>query len=405
MRRRDDDEATLGFSQYLAVLLRQRRIVAGGAVGGLVVAAVFLLVAPQTVTATTSLNVNVITTEPFNQQRPASGLLDPQTEADIASSHVVAQGASELLGGALSPAEVRDASEVTAPGGASVVKVAFTGGTQDEAVRGADAVAKAYLAFRSGEAERRIDTMLSSMNDQIEGLNDDLLDANEALVSADPDSTAYAQALSQQQQIQSELDSLLSQRNALTNVDTTGGTILTSARDGRLETHPSRRAALGTGLAGGLVAGIVAAFAWNPFDRRLRRPSDVAAAAGAPRLASLAPRGSAPLPDAEVREEMRVVRERLLGAVGAGPVLLFDARRAEGPSRAGEALADVAGDALELETVAADGSRADGLAALRRARGVVLLCRRRAARTADVAWIREEAERAGVPLVGYIEDA
>lgn len=399
------NDQTLGISRYLSVLRRQRWIALAGVLAGVVAAGAYLLVAPHTVTATTAVNLNVITTEPFNQQRPASGLLDAATEADIASSHVVAEGAAELLGGAFTASQVRASSRVSSSGGASVVRVAFTAPTAREAVRGADAIAQAYLEFRSDQAQQRIDTMLTSMNTRVEKLNEALLQANRELVSAEPGTTDYAQAVSQQQQIQVELDSLLSQRNALSNVDTTGGIVLTSARDSDLEESPSTRMTLATGLAGGLVLGIIAAFARNPFDRRLRSPSDVADALGAPMLADLDPRRGE-VSDDDSHEQMRVVFERLRSdaAATAGPVLVFDARRSEQESRALQRLETISDGSVQFERVDAAASRADGLAMLREATAVLVLCSRRTALVEDVRWITQEARRAGTPVVGFVSE-
>ncbi|WP_336652851.1 MULTISPECIES: hypothetical protein [unclassified Leucobacter] len=398
-------DQTLGISRYLAVLRRQRWVAITGVVVGVAAAGIYLLVAPHTVTATTAVNLNVITTEPFNQQRPASGLLDAATEADIASSHAVAEGAAKLLGGAFSASQVRALSRVSSSGGASVVRVSFTAPTEKEAVRGADAIAQAYLEFRSDQAQQRIDTMLTSMNSRVEKLNDALLEANRELVSAQPGSTDYAQAVSQQQQIQVELDSLLSQRNALSTVDTTGGIVLTSARDSELEQSPSARTTLATGLAGGLVLGIIAAFVRNPFDRRLRSASDIVDALGAPALADLDPRHGEVSDDA-AQEQMRIVFERLRSDAAAtpGPVLVFDARRSEQESRALQRLEAISDGSVQFERVDAAGSRADGLAMLREATAVLVLCSRRTALVEDMRWITEEARRAGTHVVGFVSE-
>ena len=454
MEAQSTNPESIRLSYYFAVLWRQRLIVFSGLAIGLVVAIGVLLFAPHTVTATTAVNLNVITTEPFNQQRPASGLLDVQTEADIASSHLVAQEASKLLNGRLSAAEVREASQVSAAGGATVVRVAFTAPTQQKAVGGADAVAAAYLSVRKDQAEQRIDTMLSSLNTRLEALNKNLLEITKVLIDAAPNSTEYAQASSQLQQVQVELDGLLSQRNALSSVDTTGGIILTSAQDSYPVQSPSRNMTLATGLGVGLVLGVIAAYVWNARDRRLRTPAEIAAALGAPQLASLEPprrrsgggsraqsrgqargRGGKPEPaevsGAQLTEQMRVVRERLQGAVrtaerataltearaganaaasaivSASPVnlLLFDARRQESEPITPNALGEVTAGEVEIATIRHDHSLADQLAALREATSVIVLCSPHTARIDDLAWLRVEADSAGARILGFIVES
>lgn len=322
--------ATLGFENYVFVLKRQWRLLVVATVLGALAAVGYLVIAPQTVTATTTINLNVITTEPFSAQRAASGLLDDATETAIARSHVVASRASELLDGKVSPSEIRSASTVATSSGAAVVTVDYDAPTAAAAVRGADAVASAYLSFRSDQAQERIGVMVSNLNERIDALNTTLGEVNQQLVSADPSSAAYAQATTQRQQIITELDGLLTQRNGLQSVDTTGGIVLSAAEDNELGYAPGRTVTLLTGLAGGLVLGIMAAFAWNPFDRRLRNAKEVARALEAPVFATLdSNREDVPAKGAAA-DSLRVTRERLLVDIYLGTtVLVIDATHAD----------------------------------------------------------------------------
>jgi capsular polysaccharide biosynthesis protein len=322
--------ATLGFDHYVFVLKRQWRLLVAAAVLGGIAAGGYLLVAPQTVTATTTINLNVITTEPFSAQRAASGLLDDATEAAIARSHVVASRASDLLDGAVSASEIRSASTVTTSSGAAVVTVDYDAATASAAVEGADAVASAYLTFRSEQAQERISVMVTSLTERIDALNITLGDVNQQLAAADATSAAFAQATTQRQQILTELDGLLSQRNNLQSVDTTGGIVLSAAEDNELGYAPGRTTTLLTGLAAGLVLGIIAAFVWNPFDRRLRNAAETTRALGAPVFATLdAKREDVPARGGSA-DALRVTRERLLVDVYLGTtVLVIDATHSD----------------------------------------------------------------------------
>jgi len=322
--------ATLGFEQYVFVLKRQWRLLVAATVLGAVAAGGYLLLAPQTVTATTTINLNVITTEPFSAQRAASGLLDDATETAIARSHVVASRAADLLDGDVSASEIRSASTVATSSGAAVVTVDYDASTAADAVRGADAVASAYLSFRSEQAQERITVMVTNLNERIDALNTTLGEVNQQLVSADPSGAAYAQATTQRQQIITELDGLLTQRNGLQSVDTTGGIVLSAAEDNELGVAPGRTITLLTGLAAGLVVGIIAAFVWNPFDRRLRNASEMTRALGAPVFATLdAKREDVPAKGAAA-DALRVTRERLLVDIYLGTtVLVIDATHSD----------------------------------------------------------------------------
>lgn len=332
----DDEQGTtasIGLENYVFVLKRQWRVIAAVTALGALAAGGFLLVAPQRVTATTTINLNVITTEPFSAQKAASGLLDDATETAIARSHVVASRASDLLHGALSASEIRGASTVATSSGAAVVTVDFESDNAAEAIKGADAVAAAYLAFRSEQAEQRIGVMVDNLTERIDALNVTLGEANQALSTADVNSAAYAQATTQRQQILTELDGLLSQRNGLQSVDTTGGIVLSAAEDNELEYAPGRTITLLTGLAAGFVLGIVLAFVWNRFDNRLRTAREIARALGAPVYAAIDARREDVPARGRSADALRVTRERLLVDIYLGTtVLVLDATHGEEPS-------------------------------------------------------------------------
>ncbi|MGF9660204.1 hypothetical protein AAIH18_22495, partial [Pantoea agglomerans] len=84
-----------------------------------------------------------------------------------------------------------------------------------------------------------------------------------------------------------ELDGLLTQRNGLQSVDTTGGIVLSAAEDNELGYAPGRTVTLLTGLAGGLVLGIIAAFIWNPLDRRQSNAAEISRSLRAPVVATV----------------------------------------------------------------------------------------------------------------------
>lgn len=471
--------ASLGFEQYVFILKRQWRVIAAMTVLGAVAAAGYLLFAPQTVTATTTLNLNVITTEPFSAQRAASGLLDDATETAIARSHVVASRASEVLDGDFSAAEIRSASTVSTSSGAAVVTVDFEAPSAAAAIRGADAVASAYLSFRSDQAQERIDVMVTSLTERIDALNTTLGEVNQQLASADPNSAAYAQATTQRQQILTELDGLLSERNGLQSVDTTGGIVLSAAEDNELGYAPGRTVTLLTGIAAGLALGIIAAFIWNRFDRRLRDAREISRALGAPVFATLdAKREDVPAKGAAA-DSLRVTRERLLVDIYLGStILVIDATHGDetsptavnlavvtaqaghdvqlivpastedfrdhlrralrlGKTRDGAAISaaipslrfftatdaederqgdlllteqthaaiEGAGDeTLTFVVLSSSAHPASILAGLRISQYVVVVTRERDTTTAEIRWIREEAEGIETPVLGAVAE-
>src|SRR3954451_20867577 len=93
------DNASLEMGYYWAVLRRHWLLVVLGALIGLSVAVLYLFVAGRSVTASTSVDVKVVTSDPFNVQRPPSDLISPETEVQKATSAPVLEAAAADIGG------------------------------------------------------------------------------------------------------------------------------------------------------------------------------------------------------------------------------------------------------------------------------------------------------------------
>lgn len=339
---------SLGIENYVFIVLRQWRVVLAALLIGLAGGFIYLSVIPTEYTATTTVNLNVITTDPFNPQRPASGLLDDATEADVARSQVVASLAAESLSG-LTASEVRRGSSVELTAETTIARVSFTSTDPDQAVAGASAVAAAYLQFRSQQAQERIGVSVASLTERIDALNARLAGVNGTIAGNPSNSPASTQATTERQQILIELEDLITDRNALQGVDTTGGSVLTPASDNDLDTAPSTLLTLATGAGLGLVLGILLAFVLNPLMPRLRGRREMTRATGRPLLASL--RSSSPtIPAAPADADgLRVARERILAETRSGTarILIYDATHS----------GDVSAAAVDLAVVTAQSQR------------------------------------------------
>lgn len=338
----ESTSATVDIAEYAHVLVRQWRVILAAAVVGIFGAVGFLTLAPRQYTATTTVNLTVISTEPFAARSAPSSLLDDQEERAIAQSHVVAVRAAESMGGNLTASEIREASSVSTSSGAAVVSVGFTASSPQAATDGADAVASAYLSYRRDRADDRIAVLVDGLTARIDDIEDqvaELDDALSALESGDPAAARYG---TERQQMLTELDGLLAERNGLQSVDTTAGFVLSSAADNAMETTPSGRLTLLTGLAGGVVLGVLAAFLRNPRDRRLRTGSEIARALGGPVLAQISAADEQIPARGQEADNLRVARERMLADVGPGDTLaVIDASHGGHLSRAALNLAVV----------------------------------------------------------------
>ncbi len=104
---------------------------------GAIVGLAYFAITPTSYTASTDVNVAVITTRPFTSDRAASGLLDAQTEAQIArSSNVSSNAAAEL--DSVSPGSVRSATQAVLLSNATIMRISFTSDSPESATAGAE---------------------------------------------------------------------------------------------------------------------------------------------------------------------------------------------------------------------------------------------------------------------------
>lgn len=322
----DEKGTSLGIEVFAHVLLRQWRLIAMGAVLGLLASVAYVALAPREYTASTTVNLTVISTEPFAGRSAPSSLLDEQEEKAIAQSFVVASRAAENRDLGMSAQEIRRASTVSTSSGAAVVTVHFTSNSAESATAGADAVAGAYLSFRQERAEERITQLVEGLDGRIEELSEQIVEIDGELGELPEGSGSRAQLTSDRGQRETELTNFLGQKNGLQGVDTAPGVVLSAAADSAVGVAPSARMSLLTGLAAGLVLGVLAAFIRDVRDRRLRSADEVSRMFGAPILSEVGEMdGVIPARGAEA-DALRVARERILVGLEAGAtVLVVDA--------------------------------------------------------------------------------
>ncbi|MFN7151083.1 MAG: Wzz/FepE/Etk N-terminal domain-containing protein, partial [Microthrixaceae bacterium] len=116
-------------SRYLAILRRRWTVCLSITLIGGALAVAYLAMTPVQVTASTLVNVNVISSSPFNTGRASADLVDAQTEVQMARSSAVIQSVADELGGGRTSADVRTALAVTVLPEATVVRISYTAAT------------------------------------------------------------------------------------------------------------------------------------------------------------------------------------------------------------------------------------------------------------------------------------
>ena len=301
------EPVSIQWRTYGSVLRDRWRVVVAGAAVGALLSGGYLAATGKTETATTDVNITVISTDPFSGSRNAAGLLDATTESKIATSQAVAAAAAEEVGGAVTAAQLRGGVAAELVSEATVMRISYSNPDPQAARRGADAIAAAYLEYRETMAQRRLTKMYDNLEGRLTELRDELVDVNARSADAASGSPGANQAESDRDMITSEINSLLESKNALDTVDTSGGSILNAAADNPVRSSPNQALILLSGMLAGLTLGVAAAFGVRHLSgRRVRVTSDLEQYTGG--VVARIPSGDRSF------ETFRYVRERLLAA-------------------------------------------------------------------------------------------
>lgn len=263
-------------SAYARTAARSLRGAALGAALGLALAAL-ILVRPPGYTAVSTVSINPLTGELFNDSQSASKLIDPATEVAVAQSDRVFRLAVEEYGATdVSIDDLREAVDVTPVDASTVLRIAVTAGAPDDAQQRADAVAEAYLEERAQAANRRQDALVAQLESSLAAIDLERKAAGARFKAAPEGSVAREQALADHTAIIAQRDSLRSQLRAISELEGTGGEVLTSAVSVPAEITPDRRLTLTSGILGGGIIGFVVAFLLAQFGTRIRRSEHLA---------------------------------------------------------------------------------------------------------------------------------
>ena len=307
-----NDEPGIDLRHYAEVLARKWWVVLLATLLGFGAGVATLVALPTQASATATVSLNLITSDPFDVSRPVSELIDPAGEAQVASSYAVAERAAEGLGQEWDAFEIRQATEVVGVTDTAVLRITATSDSAENARAIADASATAFLAYRSELAQSRIERRLEQSEARLAELRDELRQVNERLAQVESGSEAAVQAESDRSLINLEIDALASQLATARGIDTNGGTVLNPAAEGRVEYSPSALLLVGTATMAGLGLGILLAFLLHAMRPRVVSEYDVIANGGVEALGFIDRSNGAVAPRGDDLAVYREIRERLL---------------------------------------------------------------------------------------------
>jgi len=257
------------------------RVVAIVTLIGLGLGILMMVRQPAAYTSTAQVLVNDIVTESGQQQSP-----DLSTEAEIATSAAVADGAADQLAiPGVDGTELLDHYAVSIPADANVMMIAFTDGDQVVAQRGAQVVASTYLDVRQAQADDARSAQVDVLAAQRSTLRTNLQDQFQTLATCIPKSADCLDAQANVQALTAQIDAVNSRIVALSTA-TVVGQIISPATAAKDATTPGWTFVVAGGLLGFLL-GLILAFVLEGLSGRVRDSKEVERDLGTPVLGSV----------------------------------------------------------------------------------------------------------------------
>ena len=274
---------------YLTVFKRQLALILAIMVLGAAAAAAYSFRRTPVYDSTASVLVRAITTNAFDPGQRVDQQLNMFNQRQLAQSQPVAAVAAKSLETTATPAQLLEHVRVDVPANSQILRVHYSDTVPLTAQRGADAFAKAYLAFREADARTQASTSQRSIQKDVARLQKDASAAEKAISDPNADSNARQAAQARLTSINNRLQPLLAQLNGFLSLDFTPGTVIAAADLPGSPASPNHRLDIGIGLLVGLFLGVVLAFVRDRTDDRLRGREDLAERLDRPVLATIPP--------------------------------------------------------------------------------------------------------------------
>ena len=274
---------------YLTVFKRQLVLILAIMVLGAAAAAAYSFRRTPVYDSTATVLVRAITTNAFDPGQRIDQQLNMFNQRQLAQSEPVAAVAAKSLETTATPTQLLEHVRVDVPANSQILRVHYSDTVPLTAQRGADAFAKAYLAFREADARTQASTSQRSIQKDVARLQKDASAAEKAISDPNADSNARQAAQARLTSINNRLQPLLAQLNGFLSLDFTPGTVIAAADLPGSPASPNHRLDIGIGLLVGLFLGVVLGFVRDRTDDRLRGREDLAERLDRPVLATIPP--------------------------------------------------------------------------------------------------------------------
>jgi capsular polysaccharide biosynthesis protein/Mrp family chromosome partitioning ATPase len=266
-------------ADYTGVLRRRWWIVVALAIAGVIGAYGYTKVAPKTYTASAVVYVAATGADQANpgSSSKTTGPVNLNTEAALVTSGTVSALAGHLMHSPLTPYQLAKQITVSVPPSSSLLTIACKAPTAQGAATCAQDFATAYLKNRSSSAAAAINGQLTSLTNSATTLESQMGSLNTKIKALPSNSATKAKDQSTLSSDRVRLSSLNGKIASLQTLasDTSGGHIVTAALVPAQPSSPKKSLVLPSGLAVGLILGLILAFVWDRRDKRLHKSRDI----------------------------------------------------------------------------------------------------------------------------------
>jgi capsular exopolysaccharide synthesis family protein len=290
---------------YLLVFKRQLALIVAITLLGAAAAAAYTFRRTPVYDSTASVLVRAITTNAFDPGQRIDQQLNMFNQRQLAQSEPVAAVAAKSLQTTATPAQLLEHVRVDVPANSQILRIHYRDTVPLTAQRGADAFAKAYLAFREADARAQARASQTTIQRDVARLQKQASAAEQAISDPDADSNARQAAQARLTSINNRLQPLLAQLNGFLSLDFTPGTVIAAADLPGTPASPNHRLDIGIGLLVGLFLGVLLGFVRDRTDDRLRGREDLAARLDRPVLATIPPLPKRVRPEGSLRWKRR----------------------------------------------------------------------------------------------------
>lgn len=278
-------------ADYGAMLRRRWWVLALGALVGLLLAIEVLVLSTKTYEATAG--VNVLPTGVENSSVAGArtgGEINLDTEAQLLKSVDVSTRAKALLKVPDEPRDLAANVTVAVPPNTSVLNISYAAPTPEDAQRGAQAFAQAYLDNRAAVATAKLKSDQTALTAQIATATKRLQEVTGKKAALPQTSPDWAEA-DAQEKIQvariTQLSNNLSPIEAALAAKVTPGKVINSPKLPDAPTDPNPTIYLPSGLLLGLLIGLGFAVLLQRVDKRVHNEADLRRTAGLPVLTTV----------------------------------------------------------------------------------------------------------------------